>query len=330
MSQRNELVSRGRAVGLTASNYPNDSKFEQKILYMEKFGTTYTETLGTGTFTIAGTDVVAADTITIGNRTYTFKTALTGVKAVSTLTNATSFTDGETFTIDGRTYTMKTSPAKINDIAIGANVAISLDNIKQAINQGDSAFPTAPSNEGSGTNWHADTVRHHSVIATTNAATTQVIQAKEYGTKPNTFLTSETCATGAWTSTVMASGTANVLNEIKIQASAAVTLDVLKDAINATVVTAVVGTDYSFGTLAHDQVTATTNTNTVQTIASRNSAFDNASIAISATGSGNIAAGAATLASAVSGVIARGTTGTSSGVVQSSEVGGISGEANLI
>ncbi len=322
MPSRNELVIRGNAVGLTAANYPNDSKFEQKILYLEKNGTTYTESLGTGVFTIAGADVAAADTITIGNRTYTFRAALTGAKATSTLTNATSFSDGETFTIDGRTYTMKTNIAKINDIAIGANVAASLDNIKQAINQGDTAYPSAPTNEGLGTNYHADTVRHHSVIATTNAATTQIIEAKEFGTDANSYLTSETCATGAWTSTVMAGGVANVADEIKIQVSAAVTLDVLKDAINATVVTGTLGTDYSYGTTVHTQVTATTNTDTAQTVQARNSAYDNAKIAISATGTGNIAAGAATLASGVRGVIVvdTGTTGSA----------GVSGDKNVI
>ena len=68
MPSRNELVIRGNAVGLTASDYPNDSKFEQKILYLEKNGTAYSATKGTGVFTIAGADVVAGDTITIGNR----------------------------------------------------------------------------------------------------------------------------------------------------------------------------------------------------------------------------------------------------------------------
>jgi len=330
MAQRNELVSRGRALGLTESNFPNDSKFEQKILFLEKNGTTYTETLGTGTFTIAGADVANNDTITVGNRVYTFKTNLTGVKASSTLTNATSFTAGETITIDGRTYTMVVSPSQANDIAIGANVAASLDNIKQAINQGDSAHPTAPSNEGRGTNWGFDTQRHHSVVATTNGNTTQVVEAKEFGTEPNSYVTVETCATGAWTGSVLAGGTANVRDEIKIGASAAETLDFLKDAINNTSVTGVEGTAYSTGTFAHTQVTATTNSATQQVVQARNSAFDNASIAISATGSGNIAAGAATLASGVSGVIARGTTGTSAGVVQSPEVGGISGEANVV
>ena len=331
MAQRNELVIRGNAVGLTASNYPNDSKFEQKILYLEKNGTTYTETLGSGTFTIAGADVAAADTMTIGNRTYTFRaTALTGAKAVSTLTNAVSFTAGETFTIDGRTYTMQTSPAKANDIAIGASVAISLDNIKQAINQGDTAYPSAPTNEGSGTNWHADTVRHHSVVATTNAATTQKIEAEEYGTAANSFVTSETCANGSWTSTVMAGGVANVADEILIQASAAATLDVIKDAVNATTVTGVVGTDYSYGTTVHNQVTATTNAATTQLFRARQGAFDNASIATTTTGGGNCVFGGTIMASGVRGVIARGTTGTSAGVISSPEVGGISGEANLV
>lgn len=325
MPARNELVIRGNAVGLTASNFPNDSKFEQKILYLEKFGTTYTETLGTGVFTTAGADVTAGDTITIGNRTYTFRaTTLTGAKAVSTMTNATSFTDGETITIDGVQYVFRTTLGIAqNEIAIGANVAASLDNMKQAINQGDTAYPTAATNEGRGTNWSTQTVRHPTVTATTNTNTTQVVQANDYGTRPNSFVTADVAATGAWTGTTLAGGVANVPDEILIQVSAAVTLDVIKDAINGTAVTGVVGTDYSVGTYAHTQVTATTNTNTAQTVAARNSAFDNASIAISATGSGNIAAGAATLASGVRGVAAANTT-TYSGSA------GVSGDKNIV
>lgn len=317
MPSRNELVIRGNAVGLTASNYPNDSKFEQKILYLEKNGTAYTETLGTGVATTAGADVTAGDTVTIGNRTYTFVTTLTGVKATSTLTNATSFTDGETVTISNKQYTFKTtlsSPAQANEVLIGANVAASLDNFKIAVN-------AAGGTEG--TEYSVGTVAHSDVTATTNTNTTQVVEARQYGTAPNALATSETCATGSWTGTTLSGGVANVLDEIKIQASAAVTLDVLKDAINGTTVTGTVGTDYSDGTKAHGQVTATTNTNTAQTVASRNSAFDNASIGTTATGSGNIAWGAATLASGVRGVIAANTT-TYAGSA------GVSGDKNLV
>lgn len=327
MPSRNELVIRGNAVGLTASNYPNDSKFEQKILYLEKFGTTYTETLGTGVFTTAGADVSDGDTATIGNRTYTFKTALSGVKASSTLTSdATAPSDGDTFAIEGRTYTFKTTlsnPAQQNEVLIGVSAAVALDNVKQAINQGDTAYPTAPTNEGQGANWSTGTVRHPLVTATTNANTTQLVVANDFGTLANSYSTVENSSHLSWTGTTLSGGTANVLDQIKIQVSAAVTLDVFKDVINGTTVTGTEGTDFSTGIKAHTQVTATTNTNTAQTVASRNSAFDNASIAISTTGSGNMAAGAANLASGVRGVTAVNTTtwGGSAGV---------SGDANLV
>lgn len=308
MPSRNELVIRANAVGITPSNYPNDSKLEAKVLYMEKFGTTYTETLGTGVFTTAGADVVAADTITIGNRTYTFVTALSGVKATAVLTNSVSFADGDTVTIRGFTYTFRTSPSQANDVAIGVSVAVSLDNLKQAINQGDSAFPTAPTNEGRGTNWGFDTQRNPFVAATTNTNTAQTVEALSYGDSRNNWMVFETGANSSWGAATLTGGVDNVLDQIKIGASAAETLDFLKDAINNTAVVGAEGTAYSAGTKAHTQVTATTNTNTAQTVASRNSAFDNASIAISATGSGNIAAGAATLASGVRGVAAVNTT----------------------
>lgn len=325
MPSRNELVIRGNAVGLTASSYPNDSKFEQKILYLEKNGTTFTETLGTGVFTIAGADVAAGDTITIGNRTYTFRAALTGVKATGLITSdATAPSAGDTVTINGVQYTFRSSlssPAQAFEVLIGGSAAAALDNLKIAINA---------SGGTEGTEYSVGTYAHPDVTATTNTNTTQLVEARQYGLNGNTFTLSEASTHLAWGASTMGTvvttevaGVENVLDEIKIGASAAETLDFIKDAINNTAVTGAEGTAYSAGTKAHNQVTATTNTNTAQTVAARNAAFDNASIAISATGSGNIAAGAATLASGVRGVAAVNTS-TAAGSA------GVSGDKNLL
>lgn len=326
MPARNELVIRAHAVGITPSNYPNDSKLEQKVLYFEKNGTTYTETLGTQAFTIAGADVTAGDSITIGNRTYTFRANLTGVKATGTLTSTDVFTDGETVSIDGRTYTFKTtlsSPAQQDEVLIGISAAVSLDNLKLAINQGSTAYPTAADSSGEGTTWSTGTVRHATVIATTNANDSQVVEAREYGTRPNSFATTSTAADNTWGATTLTGGVANVVDEVKIGSSAAQTLDFLKDAINNTAVTGAEGTAYSAGTKAHTEVTATTNTDTAQTVQARHGAFDNAKIVTTAAGSGNIAAGAGTLASGVRGVVAVNTT-TAAGSA------GVSGDANHV
>lgn len=314
MPSRNELVIRGNAVGLTASSYPNDSKFEQKILYLEKNGTTYTETLGTGTLTSDATNNSDGETVTVGNRTYTWKTTLSEVKATSDLTSdATAFADGETVNINGLQYTFKTtlsSPAQAFEVLVGVSAAVSLDNLKIAINATGGT---------EGTEYSVGTYAHPLVTATTNTNTVQTIAARQFGTAPNAYTTGETCAHAAWTGTTLSGGVANVLDEVLIGVDAATSLDNLKLAINNS---ATEGTQYSTGTKAHQQVTATTNTDTTQVVQARNSAFDNASIATTEAGA-HTSWGASTLASGVRGVTAANTT-TYGGSA------GVSGDKNLV
>lgn len=263
MPSRAELVNRANILGLDPTNYPNDSKLEQKVIYLETNASTMAGTLAAGTVTSSGV-AVAAETITIGSKVYTWRAALTGVKATGLITSdATAPDDGDTVTIEGKTYTFKTtlsSPAQMNEVLIGISAAVALDNLKLAINQGGTNYPTAADNSGEGTTWSTGTKRHSLVNATTNTNTTQLVEANNYGTYANQFALSETSAHLAWGSTKMGTvvttevaGVNNIVNEILIGAAATNSLDNLKAAINNT---GTEGTDYSAGTKAHPEVTA--------------------------------------------------------------------------
>lgn len=276
MPSRAELVNRANVMGITASNYPNDSKLEQKVIWAETNASTMAGTLAYGTLTVDG-DLTAGDQVLIGTEaqggvTYTFVASLTGAKATGTITTTDVFADGETITINGVTYTMKatlSSPTQAYEVLIGASAAASLDNLKLAINQGGTAYPTAVDNSGVGSTWSTGTVRHPHVTATTNANDSQVVEAREFGTAAHLFDTVETCANASWGATKMSGGVANVLNEVLLGANAAASLDNLKLAINNS---ATEGTQYSAGTKAHPLVDATTNTDTTQLVTALNMA----------------------------------------------------------
>lgn len=323
MPSRQELVIRANAVGLNPANYPNDSKLEQKVLFLEKNATTFSGTLATGTLTVDG-DLTSGDQVTIGNRTYTFRTALTGVKATGLLTSdATAPSDGDTVTINGLQYTFRTtlsSPAQAFEVLIGASAAAALDNLKIAIND---------SGGTEGTEYSVGTYAHPHVTATTNTNTTQLVEAREFGTAANEFTLGENSSHLAWGAAKMGTvvttevaGVANVVDEVLLGANAAASLDNLKLAINNS---ATEGTQYSFGTKAHNQVTATTNTDTTQVVQAREYAYTNASIATTdpVDQGTHLSWGAATLASGVAAVTAANTT-TYAGSA------GISGDKNLL
>jgi hypothetical protein len=289
--QRNELVNLANTLGFDASTIPNDSKLENHLKYLVGNGTAFSGTLATGTLTSDATAQADGDKVLIGAITYTFKTALSEAKATATLTSdATAPSDGETVTIEGVTYTFRTalsSPTKTFEVLIGVSAAVALDNLKIAINA---------SGGTEGTEYSVGTTAHPLVTATTNTNTTQVVEAKRVGTYGNSFLTAETSAHLSWGGN-LAGGVDPVAYEVLIGGSAAAELDNLKSAINADGTAGV----YSANTVAHPQVTATTNTNTTQVVQARDFEVTNGSIATTdPTDTGNhMSWGATTLASGV-------------------------------
>lgn len=284
---RNELVMLANSVGFDPTTSANDSKLENHLKYLMANQSTMAGTLASGTVTSSGV-AVAAETITIGGVTYTWRAALTGAKATQTLTTTGTFSNGELVTVEGRTYVMRTalsSPAVIDEVLIGADAAASLDNLKLAINAG----------AGAGTNYSTGTVAHAKVTAEANTDTTQVVQAIDFGTIGNRYMVSETAANASWGASALAGGVNTIPNEILIGGSAATSLDNLKLAVNGG---ATAGTEYSLGTQAHPQVTAEANDNTTQVVTARDFAVGE-DIATTETMT-NWAWGASTLASGVS------------------------------
>ncbi len=114
MPSQNELNARARVVGLDPASYANDSKLEQKILYLEKNATAISGTLATGTLTQGGA-ATAGDQIEIDGVIYEFVTALTEAKATSTFTIDTNATEGSTVTVEGQTYTFTAYFSNVGD-----------------------------------------------------------------------------------------------------------------------------------------------------------------------------------------------------------------------
>lgn len=271
MSSRAELNVRARNIGIDPATYPNDSKLEQRVIYEEKNNQTAAGTLATGVLTSDATNNSDAETVTIGDRVYTWKTTLTEVLASGILTSTgVTPTDGDQISVGSITYTFKTAlsttPTKAYEVLIGGSAAVALDNLKLAINQGGTNFPTAADNSGVGTTWSTGTVRHPDVNATTNSNTQQTIIANVPGVKGNLVTTTSAAVTLSWAAANATGGVDPVQDQIKIGASADTSLKYLKDAINGTAVTGGPGVGYSTGTKVHLDVTATTNTATAQTV----------------------------------------------------------------
>ena len=169
MPSRNELNVRARAVGFDPTTIANDSKLEQKVLYLEKNSSpAITGTAPTGTLTSSGV-AVADETVTIGGVTYTWKAAITAASAA-------------------------------NEVKIGAAATNSLDNLKDAIN--GTALVGAP-----GTEYSQKTVRHPHVTAGAKTATTLVVASTDTNTS-GALATTETMTNWAWGAATLSAGTA--------------------------------------------------------------------------------------------------------------------------
>jgi hypothetical protein len=125
-------------------------------------------------------------------------------KATGTLTSTgTNPADADTVTLDAQAYRFKNTTAQAYDVKIGASAAITLDNLKAAVN----ATGTP------GTEYHAGTNIHPTVSATTNTNTTQVFEAKTAGTGGNALASTDSgsqLSFGAATLTGGTAGTATI------------------------------------------------------------------------------------------------------------------------
>lgn len=252
-------------------------------------GKTVTFSAAVATFTGDGVALANNETVTVGAKVYTAKTALSFAAASGTLTsNNTNASDGDTVTIDTKVYTFQTSLTNVDGhIKIGADADATLTSLKQAVN----ASGGTP-----GTDYATANTIHATVSAGNVTAHAILFTAKTKGIAGNSIATTKVAVTYSWGAATLTGGVADVANEV-LRASASATLTNLFHAINGTGGTA--GTDYSLATVASTEVVATNPSGTTVLVTAIN---PGAVIATGATGThgswdvATLAGGSATLA----------------------------------
>lgn len=254
--------------------------------------------VATGTLTSTGACVPASH----GQNVLTSSGAMVaGTHAVSVFTSSGVVVEGQTITIGSTVYTAKVVPTVAYDVAMGANAEAFLANLKAAINGVATSVQA-----------YQGTSAHPSVVAVSSDATTLTVRGRVPGTSLNTVATTETFTNGSWPDTTLGGGTGasdpgvttgaatvtigsitytvvDALSEsygataIPYQvvkgANEAAMLANLKLAINAT---GTAGTNYSTGTVAHEQLIASAADATTLTIVSRTIGDTAATAAINA------------------------------------------------
>jgi hypothetical protein len=296
MPSRVELEQRARVLGITASNYPNDSQLDQRIKYAEKNAATQAGTLNTTTLTQNGSAPTNGDTLTLGANIYTYVTALTETAASQTITdgNGTNFSDGDFITIGTTSYRFKTTIVQPNDVAIGATADLTLTNLVDAITGTGTA----------GTNYANGTVTNTQVTAGAVTAHATTISAINVGVAGNGITLTTTAASVTLGGATLAGGVEPVANQILIS-TAANSLVYLKAAINGA---SGVGTTYSHGTIAHPLATAGTISGSTLPVSSTASGNDGPALATTgSTGGATLSWTGTTMSGYVGAVIASST-----------------------
>lgn len=145
-----------------------------------------------GAIEALGLDPGETGSESINKKIATSGTPVCSVKATGTLGMATKPTvDDDTVTIGDNVYTFVTTPAAAGDVAVGALVANSQENLVTAINDGDTYNDP-----------------HPTFVAGDFAADAMVITAKDAGTAANSIATEETFTDGtdAWVAAVTSGG----------------------------------------------------------------------------------------------------------------------------
>lgn len=241
MPSRIQLEQRARVLGITASNYPNDSRLEQRVIYAEKNAATASGTAASGTLSGTGTEATALDQFLLGPNTYTFVTALTEALGSQTLTgtNAANVANGSTVTIGNVTYTfMTTLGSGQNQVHIGTTADNSLTNLVSAITGGGTI----------GTDYSTGTAVNTQVTATGPTSHVVTVTALVVGTFANGITVGTNEATYTWGGTTLTGGVNPIANQIVLNATAATQYANIKAAVNGT---SGAGTTYSSGTIAN-------------------------------------------------------------------------------
>jgi hypothetical protein len=218
------------------------------------------QTANTDTITSNNTNVTAADTVTVGAKTYTFVSALTEKQATAVLSaDGTLPIDASTIVVNNVTYRLKTTPAQANDVKIITSSDVTMDNLVKAING---------TGLGDGTDYFAGTAKPTNVTAGARTGTgatgkTTLTAAIGTGTAANAYASTTsgtphmtfsgtTFGTGAGTQ----AGVNSVANEVLVSSvNADGSLTNLSEAINKG---SNGGVDYASATVANADATAST------------------------------------------------------------------------